>query len=88
MRAYFTDRRPGHLDHPGALQVEKRLWVFQEHPVSMSEQWEQASPVKRSHLEAHMAAMGGRKWWASCCQLRLELALEECEEQATPRPRL
>ena len=88
LRAYFTDHRPGSMDHPGALRLEQRLQVFAEHPVRVSEQWEEASPLKRSHLEATVAAMGGRKWWAKCRQLRLELALEEREEASPPRPRL
>lgn len=88
LRAYFTDHRPGSMDHPGALKLEQRLKVFAEHPVWVSEQWGKASPIKRDHLEAIIAAMGGRKWWAKCRQLRLELALEEREEASRPRHRL
>lgn len=88
LRAYFTDRRPGSMDHPGALRLEQRLKVFAEHPVWVSKQWEKASPIKRDHLEATIAALGGRKWWAKCRQLRLETSLEEPEETCVPRPRL
>lgn len=86
VRAYFNDHRPGSLDHPGALRLERRLTVFAEHPMTASEQWEEV--IKRSQLEASLVALGGRKWWAKCRQLRLELTLEEREEASAPRPRL